>query len=856
MKKILVLFFIILFGNVVFAYTSYRLKNGQTVVIDEIHSNPIVTIDTWVKTGSINETDKNNGISHFLEHLFFKGTEKNPYGVFDRVLESKGAINNAATSKDFTHYYITIPSKYFDLALEMHADMLQNPAIPSDELEKERLVVLEEIYKDINSPNNKVYNNLIEMMYINHPYKRKVIGSSQVVSNLSREEILDYFNTYYAPSNMVTVIAGDIDTKTALKKVSQEFCSKYKKTPVNKFAKEKQLPSYLKKVEYDDIQSGYMLIGFRGVNIVDKDAYALDVLSTILGDGRTSILYRQIKENKQLAFSISASNSTFKDDGIFSISVNFAPENYLKLEDEIFSEIENLKKEGVTESQVQTAKNMIEHDTYFARESVSNIAQEIGYTFVTTGDTKFYETYLNNIKKVSVNDVNNVIKKYLDKNKSAVSVILPKGTKEVEISHNKPLYSDAKLISQNSETKKYILSNGATLILTPNTYNDIIGMSIFAKGGEFLEPNIGTATMMSDLLKKGTQNYTETELANVMEDNGINITSSSATDYFNVSVLTTKKEFPKTLELVDEILNRATFNTSEIEKVRKNKLNAIKSNRDIPLKRAIEEYNTLIYQGSPYSNSTKILEKTLPKITRENIIDYYNSIFEPKNLVISVNGNVDENHLIEMLNKIFTQKENQSFDYSKYSVPPIKTSRKSIVFDKNTETDWVFLGWQTAGIADNKEYAALQVIDSLLGSGMSSRLFVNLREKEGLAYQLGTTYNPHILKGGFVMYIGTNPKTLDRSITKLFDEINRLKKEKVSDIELQESKDKLLGQFIIGQETNLEKATLLGIFEVTNRGYDFQNSYIELINNVTSSDIMNVANKYFNDNYVMSVVKK
>ena len=856
MKKFLLLLVLIFTGNLVLAYSTHKLNNGQTVVIDENHSNPIVTIDTWVKTGSINENDSNNGISHFLEHLFFKGTKKNPYGVFDRVLESKGAINNAATSKDFTHYYITIPSKYFNLALEMHADMLQNPSIPPEELEKERLVVLEEISKDINSPNNKVYNNLIEMMYINHPYKRKVIGTSQIISNISRDEILEYFNTYYAPSNMITVITGDVDTKTALKKVNDEFNSKYRKTPVNRYKKENLLPSYLKKIEYDKVQSGYMLIGFRGVNISNKDAYALDVLSAILGEGKTSVLYKNIKDKKQLAFTIASSNSTYKDDGIFYISANFVPENYQQLENEIFNSIEQLKTEGVSQEQVNIAKNMIERETYFARESVSSIAQEIGYTFVTTGDTKFYENYLNNIKKVSVSDVNNVLKKYLDKNKSAVSIILPEGTKEIEISHKKPICKDFALISQNLDTKKYILENGATLLINKNKYNDIIGIKIYAKGGEFIEPAKGTARLTSDVIMKGTQKYSKDELADIMESNGIKISPNSSADFFTISVLTAKDEYSTTLNLLEEIVNNALMPSFEIEKTKKDTINFIRKNRDVPLRKALEEYNTIIYEGSPYSNSTKIIEKELPKVTRENIISYYNKIFEPKNLVISVNGDVDEQYTLEMFNKIFPVRNCGIFDYSKYTISGIKIPRKTIQTDKNTETDWVFIGWQTSGLENLKDYAILQVMDSLLGDGMSSRLFVNLREKEGLAYQLGTSYNPHMLRGSFVVYIGTNPKTLNFSINKIFDEINKLKKDKVSEIELQEAKDKLLGKYILGQETNLEKASLYGLYEVTGRGYDFRDSYIEMINSVTASDIMNIANKYFNDNYVMSVVKK
>lgn len=857
MRKIIIILCLFFIGNLCNAesFNVFKLDNGQTVIIEEVHTNPIVTIDTWVKTGSINENDKNNGVSHFLEHLFFKGTTNHQPGEFDKILEAKGAINNAATSKDFTHYYITIPSKDFDLALNMHADMIQNPLIPRKEMEKERKVVLEEISKDINSPNNKVYNNLVNMMYTSHPYKRKVIGTSDIIETITREEILKYFNTYYAPSNMVTVIVGDVDTQKALDKIKSEFNAEYKKVPKHKYPKEKALTTQQRKTEYMDTQSGYMLIGFRAASINENDSYALDVLATILGDGKSSILYQNIKDKKQLAFAISASNATFKDDGLFYISANFTPANLEKLETEIFDEISNIQKNGVSAEQVRIAQNIITRDTYYARESITNIAQELGYTAVTTGDTKFYENYIANIKKVTPSDVKRVANKYLGINRSAVSLVLPKKTGEVQISNKKAINTQATLINENSETQKYLLSNGATLLLTPNTTNDIIAISIFAKGGEFIEKFPGTAKLTSTVMLKGTQKYTSTELSQIMEDNGIKISPTSKGDAFSINILTTKGEYDKTLELLDEIVNNAVLDDYEIEKARKDKINSIKKNRDLPLQRAIEEYNTLIYKGSVYSNSTKVLEKTLPQIEQTDVKEYYNTIFNPKNIVISVNGNVDKEKTIADLTKIFQNKNNTEFDYKNYSIPPVTTPRISIQTDKNTETDWIFLAWQTEGLQNIKDYATLQVIDSMLGSGMSSRLFKNLRDQEGLAYQLGSSFNPNILRGSFVIYIGTNPQNLEKAKTKLFEEINRLKKEYVGTKELQEAKDKLIGQFVIGQETNLDKASVVGWFEASGRGYNFKNEYSKLINSVTESDIIEVANKYFNDNYVLSIVK-
>ena len=225
MKKILITISVLFIGLVSFAgeCSSYKLDNGQTVVIKEVKDNPIVIIDTWIKTGSINETDENNGVAHFLEHLFFKGTAKHPAKEFDSILESKGAVTNAATSKDYTHYYILIPSNHFELALDLHSDMLLNPLIPRKELEKERKVVIEEIAKTKDKPTNILYNNMVDGFYNIHPYKRQVIGTKEIIETISREQILDFYKKWYTPENMTTVIVGDVDAQKALNLVKTKF---------------------------------------------------------------------------------------------------------------------------------------------------------------------------------------------------------------------------------------------------------------------------------------------------------------------------------------------------------------------------------------------------------------------------------------------------------------------------------------------------------------------------------------------------------------------------------------------------------------------------------------------------------
>lgn len=854
-KNIFVVMFIFLCSVSVSAadFTVNKLPNGQTLIVQEVKNNPIVTIDTWVRTGSINETDANSGISHFLEHLFFKGTKLHPAGDFDRILESKGAIVNAATSKDFTHYFITLPSQYFNTAIELHADMLTNPQIPRKELEKERKVVLEEIAKDANNPTVKVYNNMNELLYTNHPYKRRVIGSADVISTIRREEILDYFNNFYTPSNMVTIIIGDVNNEAVVKKVSEVFGTEYKKFKKPCRTKEPALTSQKNKTEYTDVQTGYMMVGFRGVPISKKETYALDLLSKILGEEKNSRLYKSLKEQKGLVYSVSAGNMSLKEDGVFYINTNYNPANTQKVEKAIFDEILMIQKYGITDEELNTAKKIMEQETYYSRESVSNIATELGYTVLLTENTDFYTNYINNINKVTTADIKYAAQKFLGKNKSAISCLLPKSMENsVQPAQKK---HNAKKVSESNGITKYIIDNNSTLLINENSNNNIIAIDILAKGGEFSENIIGEGTLTAATLLKGTKKYSSQELAKIMEENGIKITPSCNEDTFELKIKTTISALDITLDVLNEIINNSVFDEYELEKQRTELIGKIKQKRDIPMNIAIENFKSLIFENSVYSHTNKIIEKNLPNITRSDILKYYKRIFDSKNIIISVNGNIQTDKLIQAFGNILPESNSPAFSYSNHKIARLNNPKTVSSNIKNAQTAWLFWGWQTAGFNNKKDFVTLKVLNTMLGSGMSSRLFRNLREQDGLAYQIGSNYKPFELGGYFLTYIGTNPETLNYSKEKIKKEIERLKKEFVSDSELEDAKSRLQGSFIVALETNSEKASTVCKFEAMGLGYEFMPEYLKMINEVTASDILSVANKYFNNIYVESVVK-
>lgn len=824
----------------------FHLKNGHTVIIKEIHSNPIVTIDTWVKTGSVNEDKYNNGVSHFLEHLLFKGTKKHKVGEMDKILESRGGHFNAATSKDFTHFYITMPSKDFNTALDLHSDMLLNAQIPVPELNRERKVVQEEIRRAEDNPDRIQSDNITKLLFKSHPYRYDTLGTPEIIGSIPRSEILKYYHKWYVPSNMITVIVGDINTNKVLNLVKEKFASSATKPVQIQYAREPEIKKPAEIVEKGNYNIGYLDISFKGVPVKDqKTNNSLDIAASVLGGGRTSRLYQDIKEKLNLVTSIDAGNESMRDDSIFVVDANLDPNNYAIVKTAVIKEIEKLKQ-GITQEELKRAKTQLQRQFLYNSESTENIANSIGYVMTISGNIDFYTKYIENLNKITAEDVKQAVNKYLSPTSAATAVLLPESSTVGAVPKSHEAYKNV---------TKYVLNNGATLISEKNTSNEIISMSLAIKGGDLIEPKPGITDLIAGTLLKGTKNRTSLQLSKELENSGIIIAPSSNPDYFEIQVKSTAQDFDKALELLADIVNNPLFKQEDIDNVRTDTLEGIQASRDNPLPLALEKFYKEMFPNHPYGYVGEVLEKSLPSITRDEIVNFYKDYFIPQNMVIAVSGNVNNKDLSDKINAYFPQKEGKIVDINclKNQFIPLDQN-KSAITPKNIAAAWMIMGWPVPGMTSNKDYASLKIIDSLLGSGLSSRLFVNLREKQGLAYQISSTYPSRLDTSVFMLYLGTNPINLKTAINGFNNEINKIKCESISAKELNEQKQEIIGHFLLSQETNQDKAHYLAWFESVGKGYKFNYNFPDLINSVTIDDVKQVANKYFSYPYVMSIV--
>ncbi len=423
----------------------YTRDNGHTIVLAHKEGS-MANVSTWVKTGSINETDKNNGISHFLEHLMFKGTHKHKAGEFDRILEAKGAIVNAATWKDYTFYYVTLPKgeggKDLNLAIELHADMMLDPILPEEEIgapfdlndsqvtdKRERHVVIEEIRMRKDQNWTKVYNACNYNMYSKHPYKRDVIGTPEIISQVTRDDIMNYYRTFYSPENMTTIIVGDFDSNEILEKVEKEFDFKGRANATQKFNEPDSPVSSTKIVENTGhINTSYIMYGWLGPRANDlKNTICLDLISIIFGDGTSSRLYQNLieKQSDPVFNMINSEHYQFKDGNNFFIQANYKPEKQELARKLIEEELAGLLINPITEAELRKAKKKTKSRFAFSAETVSEIGETIGYYTTVCNDLKLIEDYLRDLEAITVEDLNNAIETYLSLDNAVISILTP-----------------------------------------------------------------------------------------------------------------------------------------------------------------------------------------------------------------------------------------------------------------------------------------------------------------------------------------------------------------------------------------------------------------------------------------------
>ncbi|MDM9385599.1 pitrilysin family protein [Chlorogloeopsis sp. ULAP01] len=414
------------------APTLHQLPNGLTIVAEQM-SVEAVNLSLWVNVGSAIETDAINGMAHFLEHMIFKGTERLAIGEFERRIEERGAVTNAATSQDYTHYYITTAPKDFAELAPLQIDVVLNASITDDAFERERFVILEEIRRSEDNPRRRTYTRAMELAFAELPYRRPVLGPEKVISQLQAQQMRDFHSSWYQPQSITAVAVGNLPVEELIEIVAEGFTQTdrhQKTTTSNQHLAIAPEPKFTEIVRHEfideSLQQARLVMLWRVPGLIQLDeTYALDVLTAILGHGRTSRLVRDLREERGLVSHISASNITHKLQGTFYISAHCSVENLTVVEEAIAQNIRRLQTEIIPESEIAKVRQRVANRFIFGNETPSDRGGLYGYYQTLIGDLEPAFDYPNHIQAQDATDLMAAAQKYLSPNAYGVVVLKP-----------------------------------------------------------------------------------------------------------------------------------------------------------------------------------------------------------------------------------------------------------------------------------------------------------------------------------------------------------------------------------------------------------------------------------------------
>lgn len=410
------------------APTVRRLANGLTIVAEQM---PIeaVSLNIWLKVGSALESDEINGMAHFLEHMIFKGTAQQQSGEFERRIEERGAVTNAATSHDYTHYYITTaPQDFADLA-PLQIDVVTHASIPDAAFERERFVVLEEIRRSQDNPRRRTFRHATELTFDRLPYRRQVLGPTAVIENLTPEQMRDFHRTWYQPQSITAAVVGNLPVEELIAIVESSFSSASPSPLPTPEAPLPEVPfAQITRREFTDetLQQARLVMTWRVPGLVDlEQTYALDILASILTHGRTSRLFQDLREQRGLVSSVSASNLTYQHQGAFYISAHLPPENLPAVEAAIVQHVRDLQAELVTEAEIDRVRTRVANQFVFGNETPSDRSGLYGYYQSLTGDLSSALNYPAQIQALDAPALRLAAQRYLSPAAYGVVAIKP-----------------------------------------------------------------------------------------------------------------------------------------------------------------------------------------------------------------------------------------------------------------------------------------------------------------------------------------------------------------------------------------------------------------------------------------------
>jgi len=826
------------------------LPNGLTIIVQEDHSAPVASVQAWCATGSICEDQHlGAGLSHILEHMLFKGTKTRSTNEIAQKIQDVGGYVNAYTSFDRTVFWIDVPKDGITTALDILADAMMNSTLPPAEYQKEQEVIRREFAMGMDDPDRVAGLLLFATAYQRHPYRFPVIGEIEIYNQLTQEQVMQYYKTRYVPNNLTFLVVGDVDAQKVRQQLTELFKPYPEKSlqPVFVPAEPPQLGRREVHQEFSTELTHLSLV-WHIPEVTNPDVPALDLLSTVLGDGRSSRLYRRVREEAGLAFSISAFSYTPGDPGLFGIDATVDPKKRDAAEQLALRVVEEVKQAGVTTEELAKAKKITLSHHLGALTTMRGQASDIGSNWLLTRDLNFSRHYLDAVQKVTLDDIKRVAANYLIENNLTVISLNPKGSLTGKAEAEKPVAA--------SEVQKFELSNGLRLLVREDPRLPLVAMGAVFRGGLLAETpqTNGITSLMAKVLLKGTKTRTAEQIANEIEAVGGSISSDAGNNTFRVSVDVTKPDMKLGVNLLSDVLINATFPEKAIAREKEIQIAAIQQEEEQLTSVARNIMRQALFPQHPYSLRSNGSLESVQRLMQKDLLEFRDRYVVAKNGSIYVFGDVKASEVKQLFEQMLGKMKPGALALTdaKPSMPLGKP--ETVERRKEKAQGVIMVGFRGATLSSPDRYA-LELIDEA-SSDLGSRFFIRIREQMGLAYYVGASQMQGLVPGLFAFYLGTDPQKIEPVKTALLDEIHKLANDGLSPGELARAKKKLIGQQEIANQSNDAFGYHCALDELYGLGFDYYKQLEHDVNALTLDDIKQVAAKYFRDQpYVLATVR-
>jgi len=875
-----------------------KLDNGLKVLLREVHTMPVVSVGCWYRVGSKDEQIGTSGISHWVEHMNFKGTQNFTGARMASMIESAGGYWNGYTFLDQTAYFETVVANALDDALKLEAERMNLSLFEAAAVSTERSVVISELRAEENVPKNLLDREVTAAALKIHPYRWPTEGWLQDLEALSREQLYQHYRSYYGPNNAVLVVIGDFDLPVALDLIKKRFGTIPRKPdPVRRKILEPEQEGERRIKIVREGTTPYLEIAYPAPDILNDDFYAFLILDAALNGAKgmnlwfspldtnaakSSRLFRGLVD-KKFAVQVTSELLPTQDPYLYKLTATLPDMfQYQPAEEVVYEELEKLKNYGITSHELEKVKNQLLTRAFLDQDTTSKLMHQLGY-FESIASHQFLNTLEAKINAVTQNDLRRVAIRYFSDRARTVGLFVPEAKRqEIEVerlsatrartglqrealpaglTHSLPhayyqrLFTHSYSLENASKPahfqlalrpKRQVLSNGVVLITAQNHTSPTITVIASVKAGAMRDEDEkeGLANFVGTMLDRGTKGKNVFQLGEAVEFLGAQLKIETNYLVTSLQVNGLKKDAALFIGQLSEMLQNPSFPPAEIEKARAEILADVHQEMDDPSSVAEQVLRQRIYpKGHPFHRTIKGSIRSVEKLKTADLLSFYKRYYRPDQLVITVAGDIDAEGIEALVGEYFGG-WSVSGSPEAFAIPPasvgIGEGRQIVPMRNKSQCD-IVLGVTGISIT-SPDYFPMLILNQTLGqAGSGGRLGARIREQEGLVYDITSAFDASLSEGPFVIKAGAGPQHVDRVVTLIREEIEKIKSHGITADEANAAKRYLINAMPVELEGNDQIASELERIELFQLGEDYLTKFPELIASVTMDRLLDCA---------------